>query len=270
MNHKNIRETLMKEIIASDVSEELQRMEKPLLVDEMQNVDSEKFTIGNHVDQSKTKMICVAKCPELDDENLPHCTDTLDVINEKEAERDYCPCGNRTIWRPLEEQSYKVNDEAVIKGMKNLALENPEGFTILRQALLERNDSPKMRAILDSIAEEALSLRMLITSKNDEKLTKEIFSVGIAGQGISMRDRATAVNSIIQGTHSNADKSERKHIKIANFAMMDHNPNVKQDQMIAAYMNKQQGGDSLKEMAKQMYGDSLELSNLFQEESKED
>jgi len=36
------------------------------------------------------KYVCVAKCPELDDDNLAHC-----IITQEEFDEDrVCPCGN--------------------------------------------------------------------------------------------------------------------------------------------------------------------------------
>lgn len=48
------------------------------------------------------KLICIQKCPELEGENLKHCTDTRSGIERREERySDYCPCGNTPIWEPI-------------------------------------------------------------------------------------------------------------------------------------------------------------------------
>lgn len=45
------------------------------------------------------KYICIAKCPELDDDNLRHCIATKEQIQEREERLGvYCPCGNEEKW----------------------------------------------------------------------------------------------------------------------------------------------------------------------------
>ena len=42
------------------------------------------------------------KCPELDYDNSPHCIDTEEGIRGREERcYDYCPCGNKAIWKEI-------------------------------------------------------------------------------------------------------------------------------------------------------------------------
>ena len=51
------------------------------------------------------KFVCIAKCPELDCDNLCHCTDTKEGIQRREEKRqDYCACGNEAIWEEIIEE----------------------------------------------------------------------------------------------------------------------------------------------------------------------
>lgn len=53
----------------------------------------------------KKRFACMAKCPELDCDNLIHCMDTKEGIQEKEERYgDYCPCGNVPIWEEIIEE----------------------------------------------------------------------------------------------------------------------------------------------------------------------
>jgi predicted RNA-binding Zn-ribbon protein involved in translation (DUF1610 family) len=60
------------------------------------------------------KFICIAHCPELDDKNLRHCTDTKEAIRKREEEfQDYCPCGNQEIWQKIESEEKAVTTSEV-------------------------------------------------------------------------------------------------------------------------------------------------------------
>jgi hypothetical protein len=46
--------------------------------------------------------ICVANCPELDGEKRTHCIQTkVGIKRREEMIGDYCPCGNKAIWKEL-------------------------------------------------------------------------------------------------------------------------------------------------------------------------
>lgn len=48
--------------------------------------------------------ICIAKCPELDHEGLPHCKATEAETNYGTPTNvDFCPCGNRPVWKMIDE-----------------------------------------------------------------------------------------------------------------------------------------------------------------------
>lgn len=51
------------------------------------------------------KLICVAKCPELDCTNNRHCIDTEKGIKVIEEHRDYCPCGNVAKWAEYQDNT---------------------------------------------------------------------------------------------------------------------------------------------------------------------
>ena len=49
------------------------------------------------------KYKCVASCPELDIDNIAHCKLTgREIYDREERIRCDCPCGNNTLWVPIE------------------------------------------------------------------------------------------------------------------------------------------------------------------------
>lgn len=48
------------------------------------------------------KYICIQICPELDGDNLPHCSITEETLNEIRFS-DFCPCGNLEKWEEIKE-----------------------------------------------------------------------------------------------------------------------------------------------------------------------
>lgn len=81
------------------------------------------------------KFICIAKCPELDNENLRHCIDTKEGIIRREDELcDYCPCGNTPIWKPIEENLKEENENKRKITMWNI-LNNISYYEILSKKL---------------------------------------------------------------------------------------------------------------------------------------
>ena len=69
------------------------------------------------------KYVCVATCPELDNNNIEHCVDTLAGIYDRcDVHIDYCPCGNTLVWEPLDKcLSYGTTK---CQQYKNLAVGN--------------------------------------------------------------------------------------------------------------------------------------------------
>ena len=49
------------------------------------------------------EFICIAKCPELDEDNSKHCTATEEETKYGTPNNvDFCPCGKKPIWKRLE------------------------------------------------------------------------------------------------------------------------------------------------------------------------
>jgi hypothetical protein len=48
------------------------------------------------------KFICIQNCGELDMDDMGHCIDTKEGIQEREERcQDYCPCGNIALWEEI-------------------------------------------------------------------------------------------------------------------------------------------------------------------------